>query len=202
MYQKLLFGGGALERRRGSAQAIGAFVSRDIVDGFQAITDAGVKITDKEALGNFFFKTITDAERMFKTASDAMYKRVDDALVSASGKNTKMLPVLPIQGKGGLQETLIKLRQQAALGIEEANPLTPTLSVINRKFEEAAAEYGGKLSYAQANALRSDLAGQLQALRASGQTKAAGQLSELVRVFDENPISRKFNKEWFRSSSW
>jgi hypothetical protein len=182
---KALFGGGALERRRGSAQAIGSFVSRDIVDSFQAITANGVKITDKEALGNFFFKTITDAERMFKTASDAMYKRVDDALISASGKNLKMMPVLPIAGKGGLQETLIKLRQQAQLGLEETNPLTPIFRSINKKFVDAEVEYAGKLSYAQASAIRSDLAGQLQALRASGQSKAAGQLSDLVRVFDE-----------------
>jgi hypothetical protein len=182
---KALFGGGALERRRGSAQAIGSFVSRDIVDSFQAITDGGVKIVDKEALGNFFFKTITDADRMFKTASDAMYKRVDDALISASGKNLKMMPVLPIAGKGGLQETLIKLRQQAQLGLEETNPLTPIFRSINKKFVDAEVEYAGKLSYAQASAIRSDLAGQLQALRASGQSKAAGQLGELVRVFDE-----------------
>jgi len=182
---KALFGGGALERRRGSAQAMGSFVSRDIVDSFQQVTLDGQKIVDKEALGNFFFKTITDAERMFKTASDAMYKRVDDALIDASGKNMKLMPVLPIAGKGGLQETLIKLRQQAGLGLEEANPLTPIFRSVSKKFDEADTLYNGKLAYAQASEIRADLAGDLQALRAAGRSKAAGRLNELVKAFDE-----------------
>tara|TARA_B100000085_G_scaffold37949_1_gene31071 strand:- start:6 stop:2402 length:2397 start_codon:yes stop_codon:yes gene_type:complete len=183
---KALFGGGALERRRGSAQAMGKLVSDDIVNSFQQITDNGVRITDKEALGNYFFKTITDAENMFKAAKDAMYKRVDDALIQASGKNAKSLPTLPIEGKGGLQETVLKLQRQAKEGIEELDPLTPILRQLQNKFmEEGVQAAGGKLSYAQAGRLRSQVAALKQKFIRDGVSDGIGGATQLLNKFDE-----------------
>ncbi len=177
---KALFGGGALERRRGSAQAMGKLVADDIVESFQQITMDGQKITDKEALGNFFFKTITDAERMFKSASDAMYKRVDDALIDATGKNMKSIPVLPLGGRGGLQETLQELIRQANLGATSTNPIYPLLLDINKKFLKTE----GKISYETAGILRSDIAGKFQEIKQIN-SKAAGKLKTLLNKFDE-----------------
>jgi len=204
---KALFGGGALNRRRLGAQKMGDLVADETVKSFQEITMNGVKITDKEMLGNFFFKTITDAERMFKAAKDGMYKKVDDALIDASGKNTKYMPTLPIEGKGGLQETLIKLRQQAQLGVEELNPAAQTLSIFAKKFRDIAQESSGYMSYAQANALRSDLAGQINRFRVAGDGPSVGKLTPLLQKFDDmlspemlersglDPLAAKFLRE-------
>ncbi len=182
---KALFGGGALERRRGSAQAMGKFVSDDIVNSFQQITADGVKVVDKEQLGNYFFKTITDAESMFKAAKDAMYKRVDDALISASGKNTKFMPTLPIEGKGGLQEIVQQLQRQANLGLAELDPLTPFLGSLARKLDTATVEAGGKLAYAQAGKLRAQAAALKQKFIRDGNTDGIGGITKIVNKFDE-----------------
>ena len=181
---KALFGGGALNRRRLAAQNMGDLVADDIVKNFNQVTLDGSKITNKEELGNFFYKTITDAENMFKAAKDGMYKRVDQALITASGKNTKFMPSLPIEGKGGLQETLLTLKRQAGLGIEELDPTTPLLNAMMKKFNEASTEYAGRLSYAQAGALRSNVAETIQSFKSAGQSKAAAKLDPLLKSFD------------------
>tara|TARA_R100001086_G_scaffold118160_1_gene60721 strand:- start:685 stop:3081 length:2397 start_codon:yes stop_codon:yes gene_type:complete len=182
---KALFGGGALERRRGSAQAMGKLVSDDIVNSFQQVTMNGQKIVDKEQLGNFFFKTITDAENMFRAAKDAMYKRVDDALISASGKNTKFLPTIPIEGKGSLQDIVQQLQRQANLGLAELDPLTPFLGSLARKLDNAVIESGGKLAYAQLGKLRSQAAALKQQFIQSGNTDGIGGISRIVNKMDE-----------------
>lgn len=182
---KALFGGGALERRRGSAQRMGALVSDDIVSSFSAIGSNGQKIVDKEALGNYFFKTITDAETMFKTAKDAMYKRVDDALIAASGKNAKQLPSLPIEGKGGLQETVMRLNRQARAGVPELDPMTPILSSLGKKFAEVNKLQGGKLTYEQAGKLRSQVAALKQNFIRNNISDGIGPSSELLKKFDD-----------------
>jgi len=175
IFSKSIFGGGQFAKRYRSSKVIGDRVAADVVS---SLTE-GSQVANKSELGSLFFNTFTQGEELFRRQSDILFKRVDDIL----GKN-KNKALLSIYGKDGLEETVNTLNKNINLSGLKQNPNIPIVNDLITKLRNVAETQGGKLSYAETAAIRSDLAAFKETLKINS-PKNANALNDTIAKLDE-----------------
>ena len=162
---KSILGGAGYASRYRALKDIGDRVAYDTV---QELTEGNLA-RNKAEVGTMFMNMFNNADQLFRTASDAMYQKVDDLLGAASTKPT--LSVFEKVGtKNSLQETVDIINANIRQGLDSGrnNPIKPFMDGLERDIAKFRKESGGLVSYKQLSKIRSDLAQQRQILKTGG----------------------------------
>jgi len=162
---KSILGGAGYASRYRALKDIGDRVAYDTV---QELTEGNLA-RNKAEVGTMFMNMFNNADQLFRTASDAMYQKVDDLLGAASTKPT--LSVFEKVGtKNSLQETVDIINANIRQGLDSGrnNPIKPFMDGLERDIAKFSKESGGLVSYKQLSKIRSDLAQQRQILKTGG----------------------------------
>jgi|TARA_R100000482_G_scaffold124141_1_gene75996 hypothetical protein len=162
---KSILGGAGYASRYRALKDIGDRVAYDTV---QELTEGNLA-RNKAEVGTMFMNMFNNADQLFRTASDAMYQKVDDLLGAASTKPT--LSVFEKVGtKNSLEETVDIINANIRQGLDSGrnNPIKPFMDGLERDIAKFRKESGGLVSYKQLSKIRSDLAQQRQILKTGG----------------------------------
>ena len=162
---KSILGGAGYASRYRALKDIGDRVAYDTV---QELTEGNLA-RNKAEVGTMFMNMFNNADQLFRTASDAMYQKVDDLLGAASTKPT--LSVFEKVGtKNSLEETVNIINANIRQGLDSGrnNPIKPFMDGLERDIAKFRKESGGLVSYKQLSKIRSDLAQQRQILKTGG----------------------------------
>jgi hypothetical protein len=162
---KSILGGSGFAGRYRALKDIGDRVAYDTV---QELTE-GSLAQNKGEVGTMFFNMFNNADQLFKTASDSMYKRVDDLLGAA--KTEPALDIFTKVGsKNSLRETVDTIQANIRQGLDSGrnNPIKPFMDGLDRDLTKFGDTSRGLVSYKQLSKIRSDLAQQRQILKTQG----------------------------------
>ncbi len=182
---KSILGGSGYAARYRALKNIGDRVAYDAV---QELTE-GSLAQNKAEVGTMFLNMFNNADQLFRTASDSMYKKVDNLLGAA---NTK--PALSIFQKAGtrnsLSETVAKLQEniKTGLGSGRRNPIRETVDDLASDLQKISDPTAGNglVSYQQLAKIRSDVAAQRQILKTQGVPKDdLFQLENIIKTMDD-----------------
>ncbi len=182
---KSILGGSGYAARYRALKDIGDRVAYDAV---QELTE-GSLAQNKAEVGTMFLNMFNNADQLFRTASDSMYKKVDNLLGAA---NTK--PALSIFQKAGtrnsLSETVAKLQEniKTGLGSGRRNPIRETVDDLASDLQKISDPTAGNglVSYQQLAKIRSDVAAQRQILKTQGVPKDdLFQLENIIKTMDD-----------------
>jgi hypothetical protein len=178
---KSILGGGQFARRYRAISDIGDRIAYDTVNEMAE----GNLAANKSELGGLFLTSFNDGARLFKTASDAMFEKVDKLL---KGGRDQSLSIFERLGtKNSLSETVAEINENITRGIDGGinDPNFKIMSGLSRDLGKITEDFGGKFSYVEIAAKRSNLAAHKEMLKASGQKESIEAVTKVIQKMDD-----------------
>jgi len=178
---KSILGGGQFAKRYRSISDIGDRIAYDTVNEMAE----GNLAANKSELGNLFLTSFNDGAKLFKTASDAMFEKVDKLL--KGGRDQALSIYEKLGTKNSLSETVAEINENIARGIDGGinDPNFKIMSGLSRDLNKIAEKFGGKFSYVEIAAKRSNLAAHREMLKASGQKESIEAINKVIQKMDD-----------------
>ena len=169
--QKSLIGGGAISKRYTALKDIGDLVAKDTVDAFK-------KQANSAELGRFFLEELGSARGTFLATKNLMYKRVDDALMTAKGTSLKTPQIIPVENP--LKKAMGEIEELYSEGVPDI--IKNRLSITRKNLDTREGLY----SFQQLSNLRKILVDEQASTFVAGEKQALGKLIQTVdQIFDD-----------------
>ena len=179
--QKSLIGGGAISKRYTALKDIGDLVAKDTVDAFK-------KQADSAELGRFFLEELGSARGAFLATKNLMYKRVDDALMTAKGASLKTPQIIPVENP--LRKAMGEIEELYSEGVPDI--IRNRLSITRKNLETREGLY----SFQQLSNLRKILVDEQASTFVAGEKQALGKLIQTVeKIFDDPNLMKLIPNE-------
>jgi len=178
---KSILGGGQFAKRYRAISDIGDRIAYDTVNEMAE----GNLAANKSELGGLFLTSFNDGARLFKTASDAMFEKVDKLL--KGGRDQSLSIYERLGTKNSLSETVAEINENITRGIDGGinDPNFKIMSGLSRDLGKITEDFGGKFSYVEIAAKRSNLAAHKEMLKASGQKESIEAVTKVIQKMDD-----------------